>query len=499
MKKIKDLLKYEYLWGYAAAVLSGCIFVLISASWTSPLFPYEYGYDSAWYTLMGRAITKGYVPYRDYFDLKGPVFFFIEAIGQIIKTGRTGIFIIECIAGAVSAVFIIKICRLYLSWKGSFAVLLLYYLAYVSLLWGGNTCEELMHPFSFACIYLTLKFIRAFKEDGSVKGYELLGVISGIGFAVMFLSKPTVASFIAACGILLDIELIRSKRIDIIFRMTLYFLAGALFITIPVCAYFIFHGAFGDFIYSAFIFAFRRSTDYYETFSIEWERNLSICYVGFITSLLLIGEDEKLKYRRLLLMLASILTYLLLHLGTPYTYYFISELPVWVLVLLETGCLFEKMLKDIDRKKLYRFLFIFSLDLLICVRYAGPAYDKLSENLVFIRYPGNTYYEGCVDAYEDIPFYERQDIYDLESGMIWYEITGELPTNKYPVNLPYFLHLDPKIKTEVLDYLDNKKPKWIISEKMADFDDLDTREYVFGHYKLYRTTSALEIYRRVEY
>ena len=141
MKKIKDLLKYEYLWGYAAAVLCGCIFVLISASWTSPLFTFEYGYDSSWYIFMGRAIREGFVPYRDFFDLKGPVFFFIEAIGQIIKTGRTGIFVLELLASAVSSVAVIKICRLYLSWKKSFVILFLYYLAYVSLLWGGNTCD----------------------------------------------------------------------------------------------------------------------------------------------------------------------------------------------------------------------------------------------------------------------------------------------------------------------------------------------------------------------
>ena len=487
------------MWGYAAVFISGCIFVLISASWTSPLFPYEYGYDSAWYTLMGRAITKGYVPYRDYFDLKGPVFYFLEALGQIIKTGRTGIFILECIASGISSVFVIRICRLYLSRMWSVLILILYYLCYVSLLWGGNTCEEFMLPFSLACIFFTLRSVRDLKEGGEAEGFEMTAAVSGLAFAVMFLSKPTVASFIVSCLIVCGIYLIRAKTPGVPARMMIYFPAGFLFVVIPVCAYFLLNGAFEDFIYSAFVFAFRRSTDYYETFSVEWEKNLCICYAGFITAVLLIKEDEKVRYRRLLLLVSSLVTYILLHLGTPYTYYFISVLPVWILTLLETGCFLEKVLQSPERKKLYGFLLVFTLDILICGRYAGPAYDKLSENLVFARYPENTYYEGCVDAWEDIPFYEREEVYDLESGMIYYEITGELPTNKYPVNLPYFLHLDPRIKTEVLKYLDNKKPKWIISEKMADFDDIDTREYVFGHYELYRTTSALEIYRRVEY
>ncbi|MCR5651955.1 MAG: glycosyltransferase family 39 protein [Lachnospiraceae bacterium] len=472
---------------------------MISASWTSPLFPYEYGYDSAWYTLMGRAVTKGFIPYRDYFDLKGPVFFFIEAFGQIIRPGRTGVFIIECIAAALSSFFVAKICRLYLSWKGTFLTLFLYYLAYTSLLWGGNTCEEIMLPLSFACIYLTLKFIKTLKEEETVRGIETLAFFSGIAFGAMVLSKPTLAAFIVSCGILILIELIKAKRKDLLIKMILLFFAGAVFIIVPVCAYYIFNGAFNDFIYSAFVFAFRRSTDYYESFSLEWEKNLCFCYAGFITGLLLIKKDRDFGYRRLLLITASVVTYLLLHLGTPYTYYFITELPLWVLLLVETGCLFEKTVQSADKKAFCMFLFIFSLDLLISFIYINPAYDKLSENWVFFKYPENTYYDGCIDAYEDIPFYERDDVYNLESGMIYYEITRQLPTNKYSVNLPYFMALDPKIESDVLSYLDTKKPKWIISEKLGDFDNLNTREYVFGHYELYRTTSALEIYRRVEY
>ena len=496
MKKIKDLLKYEYLWGYAAAVLCGCIFVLISASWTSPLFTFEYGYDSSWYIFMGRAIREGFVPYRDFFDLKGPVFFFIEAIGQIIKTGRTGIFVLELFASAVSSVAVIKICRLYLSWKKSFVILFLYYLAYVSLLWGGNTCEEMLLPFSLISLYLTLKYLKRGEIE---KGYDLTATFLGISFGMMLLSKPTLASFVVSCILVLIIDLIKKKRYDILLRASLYFLAGALLIILPVCAYFLFNKAFGEFIYSAFIFAFKRSTDYYEKFSVEWEANLCFCYVGFITALISERYDDEKDGRRLLLLISSIVTYLALHLGTPYTYYFITELPVWVLTLVQTGVMVRGVLEKGEKRRFYTFLLIFALELFVCYRSGRPAGDKLIENLNFVRNPDSTYYDGCIEAFEEIPFYERDDVYNLESGMIYYDITGEIPQNKYSVNLPYFMALDPDIKKNVLDYLDVKKPKWIISEHMQDFDDEDTREYVFGHYILYLQTDALEIYRRVEY
>ena len=55
---------------YAAVSLCGCVFVLLAASWVSPMYKDAYGYDSSWYSMMGRAMTQGMVPYRDYFDLK---------------------------------------------------------------------------------------------------------------------------------------------------------------------------------------------------------------------------------------------------------------------------------------------------------------------------------------------------------------------------------------------------------------------------------------------
>ena len=133
---------------YAAVSICGCVFVLLAASWVSPIFKDSYGYDSSWYSMMGRAMTQGMVPYRDYFDLKGPAFFFIEAIGQFFVHGRVGIFIIECIAASVSCIFIWNICLLYIKpWQAVIVLLLTGFVA-VSPFWGGNTCEEFMLPFN---------------------------------------------------------------------------------------------------------------------------------------------------------------------------------------------------------------------------------------------------------------------------------------------------------------------------------------------------------------
>ncbi len=45
--------------------------------------------------MVGRGIVEGRTPYVDFYDLKGPYLFFINALGQLLHRGRLGIFLIE--------------------------------------------------------------------------------------------------------------------------------------------------------------------------------------------------------------------------------------------------------------------------------------------------------------------------------------------------------------------------------------------------------------------
>ena len=152
---------------FFAVFVFGCCFILIASSWSSPLFKDSYGYDSSWYSTVGRAILSGYVPYRDLFDLKGPAFFFYEAFGQLFIRGRYGVFLIQCISGGAAAVLLFKVARLHLSRSLSWVVLLLFYFPYVYLLWGGNTTEELFMPLNFAAFWMGLKFLEKCKRSSS--------------------------------------------------------------------------------------------------------------------------------------------------------------------------------------------------------------------------------------------------------------------------------------------------------------------------------------------
>ena len=73
---------------YLLLLALSALFLLIFSLWTSPFYRHWYGCDCSFFTMVGRGITEGMVPYRDFFDLKGPYFFFIEALGQLIAADQ---------------------------------------------------------------------------------------------------------------------------------------------------------------------------------------------------------------------------------------------------------------------------------------------------------------------------------------------------------------------------------------------------------------------------
>ncbi len=494
---------------YAAVALCGCVFVLLSASWVSPIFHDAYGYDSSWYSMMGRAITQGMVPYRDYFDLKGPVFFFIEAIGQAFIKGRNGIFLIECVAAGVSCIFIWKTCLLYIKKWQACIILLLTALVAISPFWGGNTCEEYMLPFNYACIYLTLKYLK----DGYYDEYSTPAIVFGLSFGIMLLSKVTTCAPMGACALTVIIMLIKAKLPRLILPILGYFMLGFIIIFVPVCVYFALNHAFGDFIYAAFVFAFKRGTDYYEKFSYDWEVKMIICYICFLVTLLVPVKraDRDMIYLKIFGFLLPFITWAALHLGTPYDYYFLLTLPSFVFMLMlifiywnepplvsEGEEASKKKIWTRKRIRLQRRILWIILILVVFDHYYPSMRNKIRENIEISKRTEDSYVEECKEVLTYIPKDEWNDIYDLESGMIFYEVNQLLPANPYPVNLPYFMHLNPQIKTNVMNYLDIIKPHYIISEQMDAFDDEDVRAYVFGHYVLYEDVGAEEIYVRAD-
>lgn len=494
---------------FIAVGLCGCLFVLVSSSWSSPLFKDAYGYDSSWYSTVGRAVVAGMVPYKDLFDLKGPAFFFYEAFGQLFFSGRNGVFFIQCISGAASAVLMYNIARRLLSRSLAFTALLLFYFPYVYLLWGGNTVEELFMPFNLAAIFMGLKYLEGNEKTRErTAAYALLyGLFAG----VFVFSKVTAGAPLYAATLAIVIALIRDKAYDKLARCAVSFIAGLGLISIPVFAYFIMRGAIKDMVHCVFVLGLRRSTDYYISFGYEWERNLLICPASLLLAVLH-GRDlsggvsdgengfgKSFRALRYLILVSSPVIYILLHLGSAYIYYFITLIPLWGMTVVFCTAVFTEKFKELTGNSWGRIKFTLSICLLACVAalYFNNVRAKTFENLsLLIEQPDKSYVKACEETYSLIPEWERDGLYNIESGFKFYEINHILPENKYCVNIPYFLHLDDGARADFMERLERRSPKWIVTENLENIDIPEFQDYIAQNYTIVAQNDYGYLYRR---
>ena len=98
---------------YLALGVGTFVFLAVFSYSTSPFTTCDNGADAAFFRLVGQGMTQGYLPYRDFFDMKGPFLFLIEYIGQLLSYGRLGIFVLQWLNLFGSIVIICKILKMY--------------------------------------------------------------------------------------------------------------------------------------------------------------------------------------------------------------------------------------------------------------------------------------------------------------------------------------------------------------------------------------------------
>lgn len=196
----------------------------------SPLHPWTNdltGTDSSVFKTVALMMEKGYMPYKDSFDHKGPLLYILNWIGNQISYYR-GIWVIEYGFLICTFYFIYKIARLSVRPLSAAITLLLS----ISLLFDyfdhGNLTEEYAMPFIAIGIYIFLDYLK----NGVISSMRL--VISGACFgAVVLLRVNMIAVWIAFCGSIFIATVIKKewRRLG---EFVVWFLAGAAIMIVPV-------------------------------------------------------------------------------------------------------------------------------------------------------------------------------------------------------------------------------------------------------------------------
>ena len=424
--------------------------------WTSPFYRLWYGCDASFFTLVGRGILEGKIPYRDFFDLKGPYFFFVEALGQLMAHDRLGAFLIQIPFAFASLVLIYEICLLFITKKKAIFVMIVYLWGNITTLWGGNTLEEFALPLSLTCLYIILKAVTAGRKSLNDITYSTITIL-GIVLGIDILSKISVGA--PVLGILAAILFtnLSTRSIKRFFINFIYMLLGVSIAFLPVIVFYGANGALSDLIDCVFVLGFSRSTDYYEAFNLTWELKLSGCVFAFIFAVL--ARKRMKREISIILMAMSAATWLLLHLGTPFYYYFTTIYPSLVLALImflsiyDPLILFENWRQAVSIALFFVYLCYYipsGLDTVRTVLYNRDSYGEIE------------YQQNATDIGALIPECDRDSVFSFMIDMQMFEANDITPCCRYVINLPFFIRLYPQALADILDMLDNNPPKWLI-------------------------------------
>ena len=250
-------------------IIAFCFIAICSRS--SFIYPFNNWDDSNSYFSMGKVMMNGGIIYRDIFDQKGPILYFIYGIGYLLShTTFFGVFLLEIISLANVLMAEYELLRLYLSHNISMIMLPLAALVITtskSFYWGGSA-EEFCLPLLAWGLYFSVKYFKEkYPEQISYKYILLFGILAGC----IMLIKYTLLGFYFAWMGMIALANISSGNWKVCLKNCFLFLAGMVIPMIPWLIYFGIHGALDDW-YQAYVYCnvFLYS-DFYEGsfFSIE--------------------------------------------------------------------------------------------------------------------------------------------------------------------------------------------------------------------------------------
>ena len=225
------------------AICSRSSFIYICNNWD----------DANSYFTMGKVMMNGGVFYRDSFDQKGPLLYFIYGLAYLISHNTfKGVFVLEIISLAIFLIAQYKSLRLYLKHEVSLFFLPFMALAVTScksFYWGGSA-EEFGLPFLAWGLYFSLKY---FKEEHpkvmSPKILFLCGVLAGC----IMLIKYTMLGMYFFWMAMVAFSTLNRENWKKSIQNCFVFLAGMIAPVIPWLIYFGLNGALDDW-YHAYIY-----------------------------------------------------------------------------------------------------------------------------------------------------------------------------------------------------------------------------------------------------
>lgn len=342
--------------GYLATI--SFLFTLLFSYSTSFLYTLPIPInDSAIFQTIGKYWNEGLVPYINLWDHKGPIIFFINAIGYFFTGSKTGVFIIQTVSLYISLLYLYKLFRLSYNHVQS-CLFVLFSIVYLSYSYeGGNLTEEYILPLLCISFYYLFRWVA--KNGETLHSYKY-SAIYGVTFGFALMTRLTNAVGVCFAFLFLLFFYSVKKEWKVVMRNIIAFIIGVLILVIPFVVYFYINNALDELYYATLLFnieyANKPNPDSLHLPPFMQLRNY-IAYSGsfllFFMGFILIKFKDACRFRGYLWLLVGASTSFLLIKVQAYPHYGMIALPYLAIVLLEIKEIgknknwFSKMIKGI--------------------------------------------------------------------------------------------------------------------------------------------------------
>ncbi len=467
--------------------------------------------DQSWYITMGNGFIHGKIPYRDLYDHKGPVVYFVYAFISLItcsmgggtRNAYYGALILEIITLTLFIYMCYKILNKYFDKLVSvlFAVISAFIVANSKYLnGGGGAVEEYFLPIFMWFAYVGIESIEGKKLS------NIRAVLIGFYISVIFWSKYTVLIPIFAVFLVWFIYKMIKKEVKDTFISIAFMVLGFLFLTIFFLIFFASTNALGDLFSCYFydnLFRYNSHTKIFKVF-----RFFSFTYAPFevvltlvmliLTIILAIKSKKRLGLYFLLVYLLSIM------LTTKYSYYL---LPITILtpflciaaskVLSIFGVDFNKIGNKLRERGIFKWLNIILI--VLCVAMSSIACAFINRDRYVLAKDES--------ALCQVVFAEKIKSYNLSSPTLltyhlldygFYNALNIVPSERYfglnnfsKESYPeLYESMDSAVKEERVNFLILKELTY--HENPEFFDENYTLLETYDEYTLMINTSLLE-------
>lgn len=456
----------------------------------NPISKVELGNDQAVFKYIAHRMNYGEVPYKDWFDHKGPILYIINWIGEIISFSIIdGMWIINLLSIFITILFTQKILRKVYK-LGTIESIILNFIINVNIMnfiGGGNLVEV----FALPLITMALYFILTINKENAKKYNFIIGMLMAI---VAFLRINMIVLWVVYY-IYVTIKCIKEKDLKKFINVALWAFLGAFSITALMIIYLVISGNLIECIQDYILFNLKYSVlnggsklEVFKDFFIR--SNVFVYCLALISLVISIKKKTNMRYFSLAFFILSWV--IIVQPGNGYGHYMLILIPALIMPIAEIYIEIKNKYKD-TKKTSHYVLILLIIGAIITMMPLG----RYAKYFVIYNITGRDD-EGHTELVE----YIKQNTNDEDQILVIggdcsiYLETNRKAASKYMYQIPIY-HIDDNIMNCVIEDVYKNKPKYIMivkSEKEKQIKEIVLNE-ISEQYKMVEDMKKYEIYK----